>query len=473
MTSKANYFAYPYAGMSLKYRYDPIRIVHIIMWPIFYLVFKFFLRFKAIDTENYKNIQGPAIFVSNHGTYLDPFLIGAGIPWFSHFHAIHFLAHDTLFEDKFLNIILKAYGSFPGRAYKGDESVFKTPSELLSKGISIGIFKEWCYDTNPAKGYIPKMISTLSIQNNVPIIPIFTYGIYNEGISWRTFLKRKRIVRVAYGKPIYPDKDTNEQKLTVSIEKNFNQTKTAFINSLHQNEKVFWNGYAHFYHHLEKTDPYNDLLREINTMLPDHLSGRWLDVGSGSGGIVNLLVKKADKNSTEVHSSDLDPHMLKQISERFADEKIVHVRHLDLSSPLDLKNSYFDGITANLVLPYVVHHRGEIGKKSLIHLLESLHKALRPGGVLLWSTPRHNVSFFRVFVRSWRSIIDSRHLENLYYGPTIFWHAIKIQRKGVSGIYSFLKPEEIKIILEKVGFTEIMFKRSMAGQVDVVVCKKK
>jgi len=456
-----------------QYNFDPVRVVHTLTWLVLHPAFRFFLRIKTINAENYKKVKGPAIFVSNHESYLDPFLISASIPLCSHFHAIHFLTHEGLFENKFLNILLKIYGSFSGRAYKGDESVLKIPSKLLSRGISIGIFKEWCYEIHPGKKYVSKIISAISMRNKVPIIPVFTYGIYNGGISWSIFLRRMRVVRVVYGQPIYPKEGSNEERINTLLKKSFLQTKLTFMNSIHEEEKSFWNSYARFYHHLEKSDSYNELLREIHSMLPERITGKWIDLGSGSGKIVDILVQKADKNKTEILSSDMNLLMLEKISNRFSNEKIVKVMQMDLSLPLNLKNSYFDGISANLVLPYVIHHHGRVGKKSLISLLENLYKVLRPGGVLLWSTPKHNVNFMRVFIQSWRNILDFKHLENLYYGSMILWHAIKIQKKGISGIYSFLKPEEIQMILKKIGFTDIRFKRSMAGQVDVIICKKK
>lgn len=447
------------------------KILHFIIWPFANIFFRVFLKFKAIGVENLKGLKGPVIFVSNHESYFDPFLISAGIPWFSSLHPVHYLAHDSMFNKKFLAAILPLLGSFPGRAYKGDESTFKIPSNLLSKKTSIGIFKEWCYKTNPGRGYVSKMVSTLSMRNNVAVVPVFTYGIYDGGISLKKILRRKREIKVIFGQPIHPKQGDNEDALNNLIQKAFLDTKLTFIKLLHEEEKRFWNGYAQFYHYLEESVSYQDLVNEVKRLVPDNLSGKWIDLGSGSGGIVNILKQKSGLK-TEILATEIDPTMLKHLTERFTDSQSIKIKPLDLALPLDLPNNYFDGVTANLVLPYIMYHHGEIGRRALVCLLKDVYKMLKPGGVFIWSTPKHNVNFFHVFLASWKNIIDIRHPKHIYYGPAILTQALRIQRKGKTGVYSFLKTDELKSVLEEIGFKNINLTRSMAKQVDVISCQK-
>lgn len=450
-------------------------IMHLLTWPIFVPLIKFFVGFRAIGKENLRNVKKPVIFVSNHESYFDPYILGSGIPLrASKLHPVYYLAKDYLFKKKSLKIPLWLYGAFPGRVGEGIEKALEKPTELLKHKKTIGIFPEWCYESEPEASRIRKVISLLSIKNNVPIIPTFIYGIYDGGICWKKIFRCERNVTVTFSKPIYPNSNTSEEEMEKSIGQSFLYTKLNFIESLHQEEKKFWSNYAKFYHYLEKADPYKDLIAEFNKDISNPLQGKWLDLGSGSGAVVDLLTKKMGNllSKIEIFATDIEPLMLNSLSKRFSKNKNVKIKELDLAYSFNFPENYFDGITANLVLPYLIHHEGEIGVKGFIKLLEDIYKILKHGGKLIWSTPKKNVNFFHVFLASWKNILDFKNLEHLYYGPAILKQALQIQNKGKHGIYHFLDIEELKNILEKIGFTDINFMRSMAKQVDIISCTK-
>jgi ubiquinone/menaquinone biosynthesis C-methylase UbiE len=325
---------------------------------------------------------------------------------------------------------------------------------------------------NPGKDYIYKVISTLGIKQKVPIVPVFIYGIYDGGLTWKKVFQRKREVCIAYGTPITPDMGSSEEKIEMLVEKGLLYTKLEFVKALHEEEKHFWNGYAQFYYYLERAEPYQKLMKEITALIPEEVNGRWLDMGSGSGGIVDILVKKKHSSFYEVSATDIDPTMISHLEKRFTDIPSVKTKMLDLAPAIDIPNNSLDGVTANLVLPYVTYHHGEIGKKALVDILKDAYKILRPGGVFIWSTPKKNVNFGRVFVESWKNVFDFKNITHMYYGPAILLQALQIQRKGKVGLYSFLSTDELRTILRDIGFKDITFKRSMAGQVDIVSCKK-
>lgn len=449
------------------------KILHFTLWPFARIFFKSTLKFRVLGLENVTKIKGPVIFVSNHECYFDPFLVSAGIPWFSKIHPVRSLAHDGLFcKSRILTFFLRIYGAFPGRAYKCDESALRMPEKILSNGGSVIIFKEWCYKVNPGKDYIYKVIAALGVKQKVPIIPVFIYGIYDGGLTWKKVFQRKREVCVAYGKPVTPEMGSSEEKIEMLVEKGLLHTKLEFIKSLHEDEKRFWNGYAQFYYYLERAEPYQKLMNDVAAFVPDEMNGRWLDMGSGSGGVVDIFIKKKLLPSFEVSATDIDPTMIRHLEQRFAKVPFVKTRMLDLAPPIDIPNNSLDGVTANLVLPYVTYHHGEIGKKAFIDILKDVHKILRPGGVFIWSTPKKNVNFGRVFAESWKNVFDPRNISHIYYGPAILRQALKIQRKGKIGLYSFLSRDELREVLAGIGFKDIIFKRSMAGQVDIVFCRK-
>jgi 1-acyl-sn-glycerol-3-phosphate acyltransferase len=430
---------------------------------------------EIIGKENLKKIKGPAIFISNHESYFDPFIIGASIPaarinlW-----PVYFLAHDKKFENRFLNLGLRLYGAFPGRICEGIEKAIKRPLKLLKQKKTICIFPEGCYKDKWEINRMRELASSLSIKTGVPIVPIFIFGIYDGGISWKKIFNRRREVKVIFGEPIYPDKNISAKEMTSFFQKSLAQAKVTLIKLFHEEEKKFWSHYAKFYHHLEESDPYKDLIDNFKDSLPKTIAGRAIDLGSGSGAIVDLLVKKS-KNSnshSEILATDVEPRMLDYLSDRFSKNKNVKIKELDLSQSLEFTDNYFNCVTANLVLPYLIHNNGEIGFRGFIKLIEDIHRVLKSGGHFVWSTPKKGVKFFKVFAASWRNILDPKNLDHLYYGPAIFKQALQIQNKGYKSIYHFLDTKDLEKILVNIGFTDIKFTRSMANQVEIIKCKK-
>ncbi|MEK9161594.1 MAG: 1-acyl-sn-glycerol-3-phosphate acyltransferase, partial [Patescibacteria group bacterium] len=62
------------------------------------IIFKLFAGLNVYGLENLKDVKKPVIFASNHESYFDPFLIGSGLPWFSKFHPICYLADDSFLK---------------------------------------------------------------------------------------------------------------------------------------------------------------------------------------------------------------------------------------------------------------------------------------------------------------------------------------------------------------------------------------
>ena len=110
--------------------------------------------------------------------------------------------------------------------------------------------------------------------------------------------------------------------------------------------------------------------------------------------------------------------------------------------------------------------------KGFIKLLKKVYSALKPGGEFIWSSPRNKVNFSKVFLASWKNILDLRNIDNMFYGPMILQQALKIQNKGRRGIYHFLGAEDLKKILSDIGFNDIKLTMSMANQVNIISCKK-
>lgn len=446
--------------------------MHFLTWPILVIVFKFFVKFQAGGVENIKNIKGPVIFISNHESYFDPYIIGMGIPWFSRLSPVRYMANDDLFKKKILKFCLWLYGAFPGEAGKEINNIIEKPVKFLKNRETVGIFPEWCYENELELSRLRRAIVLLAVQNMVPIIPVFIYGIYDGGISWNKILRKQRYIKLIFGKPLYLKKKIPEEKGEELVERARLEVKLSLIKFFHKKEKEFWNNYSKFYHFLERAEPYKELMDDFNKNLPDIITGKWIDLGSGSGAIIDLLNKKPKgvEGNIDITATDIEFNMLNFISKRFNNS--IKTKEMDLALNFNIPDNSFDGVTANLVLPYLIHHNGVIGLNGFIALLKSVFNILKPGGVFVWSAPKNKVNFLIVFLSSWRNIFDFKNPQHIYYGPSILKQALKIQKKGECGIYHFLTTDELEKILTDIGFINIKFSLSMARQVNIISCKK-
>lgn len=439
------------------------------MWPVLKIIFKLFAGLNVYGLENLKDVKKPVIFASNHESYFDPFLIGSGLPWFSKFHPICYLADDSFLKTISGKLAGFFGGVFSGKLNIGIERAMIKPLSLLWVGKTVGIFHEWCYKKEPLMYRMNKLIPLLSKESMRPVIPVFLYGI--ENISWKKILKFQKKVSIFYGKPLYFNNNLSEMEMIKKINASLYGVGAQMMEVIQNKEKVFWGNYSKFYHYLEKADPHKELINDFKDSI-NKVKGTWIDFGSGSGAIASILSEKGNKNNAKIIATDFETKFIEELKNRFNEKGNVQAQFLDLTDKIKFEKNSIDGITANLVLPYIICHDGNFSLKAFKSILREIFEILKPGGIFVWSSPKKNVNFWKVAMSSKKNVFDFRDKKNIYYGMAILKQALKIEKKGRQGIYNFLSKEEIEKILAEIGFVNITHKISMAKQVNIIKCEK-
>ena len=97
-------------------------------------VYKFLFKGHLIGRDNIPQ-KDSFIMVSNHGSLLDPPLLGHALG-----RNIAFMAKAELFKIPLLGIVIKACGAYPVKRGIADKNTIKTACKKLSSNNSIGIF---------------------------------------------------------------------------------------------------------------------------------------------------------------------------------------------------------------------------------------------------------------------------------------------------------------------------------------------
>ena len=140
-----------------------------------------------------KNIpkKTSVIYASNHRSYADPPMVGAGGRG-----KYAFMAKEELFENKFFSFLIRSLGAFPVSRGKGDTEVIDRAVEKLNSKRSLMIFPEGTRSKDGKVGKGHSGAALIAARSGCPIIPVGI--VYGEKLRFRTK------VRVVYGEPINP-----------------------------------------------------------------------------------------------------------------------------------------------------------------------------------------------------------------------------------------------------------------------------
>ncbi|HNT35663.1 MAG TPA: lysophospholipid acyltransferase family protein [bacterium] len=170
------------------------RVVYSVSKFFLWLTVKVLFRARYEGTENLPK-TGPVLLAPNHASYIDPPLVGAGIP-----RRITFLAKEELFRG-LLGWWIRTVGGKPVFRGKGDVGVFRIAEKAFQNGEVLLLFPE---GTRTHDGRLQPMrdgIGLIVKRTGVPLVPVGVMGTYDAWPRHRAFPCLKKVV-VRYGKPL-------------------------------------------------------------------------------------------------------------------------------------------------------------------------------------------------------------------------------------------------------------------------------
>ncbi|MBO8227436.1 1-acyl-sn-glycerol-3-phosphate acyltransferase [Prochlorococcus marinus XMU1414] len=172
------------------------------VFPIYKLVFKghLFGRDNIPQKDSF-------IMVSNHGSLLDPPLLGHALG-----RNISFMAKAELFKIPFLGFIIKACGAYPVKRGIVDKNTIKTACKKLSNDNSIGIFIDGTRQKNGRVNKPKQGAALLAFKNQKLLLPVAIVNSHRL-IRFKFFIPMFSKIVIKVGKPVQPPQSSSREDL--------------------------------------------------------------------------------------------------------------------------------------------------------------------------------------------------------------------------------------------------------------------
>lgn len=143
---------------SLTYRL----ISYLLVFPIYRLLF----RGRTAGNGNVPR-QGALVVVANHGSHLDPPLLGHALG-----RPVAFMAKAELFKVPVLGAIIRACGAYPVSRGASDREAIRTATDRLLEGWATGVFIDGTRQANGRVNDPQAGAALLAARAGVPLLPV-------------------------------------------------------------------------------------------------------------------------------------------------------------------------------------------------------------------------------------------------------------------------------------------------------------
>ncbi len=156
-------------------------------------------RMRAVGAVEAIPREGPVLLAANHASYLDPWLIGAIVPW-----CVRYLITREWYDrSRLANAIFRAFGTLPVEV--GDpEATTAEVCRSLAEGSAVGIFPEGRISANGRLQRFRNGIGYMAARSGAPVIAMGIRGGFESLPKHRRVPRRTRVTIHVAGPVFFP-----------------------------------------------------------------------------------------------------------------------------------------------------------------------------------------------------------------------------------------------------------------------------
>jgi 1-acyl-sn-glycerol-3-phosphate acyltransferase len=172
-----------------------VNFVYFLGWCAYRTVFTVYFRWRVYHAERVP-LKGGVILASNHASFLDPPLVGAGLR-----RSINYLARENLFRFPVMGWVLRQWQVVPVDREGGGAKGLRAILDRLLAGGAIILFPEGTRTRDGKLQPARSGIGLTVIKSTAPVVPVRVFGTF-EAYGRHLRVPRPYRVAVKYGQPM-------------------------------------------------------------------------------------------------------------------------------------------------------------------------------------------------------------------------------------------------------------------------------
>jgi 1-acyl-sn-glycerol-3-phosphate acyltransferase len=174
-----------------------MNLLYRLVWISSRLIFKFLFLWRVYNPERVP-LQGPAILASNHASFFDPPLVGAGLT-----RAIHYLGRESLFRFPIVGWGMRTVQAIPVDRDGGGAAGLRAIVGQLLAGGAILLFPEGTRTRDGNLQVARSGVGLAIIKSDAPVIPVRIFGTFEAFGRHHTIPRFFRPIAIKYGAPLW------------------------------------------------------------------------------------------------------------------------------------------------------------------------------------------------------------------------------------------------------------------------------
>ena len=170
-------------------------IYWLVEWLLVAPVYRGLLRGRSRGLQHVPR-HGALVVVANHGSHLDPPLLGHALG-----RPVAFMAKAELFRIPLLGPLIRACGAYPVKRGASDREAIRTATARLQEGWAIGVFLDGTRQPDGRVNHPMPGAALLSARSGAPLLPVAilnSHRALGTGRNWPRLVP----VQLRIGEPI-------------------------------------------------------------------------------------------------------------------------------------------------------------------------------------------------------------------------------------------------------------------------------